>query len=129
MLRNNGTGKNAMDGKKLNYFRDRLLQKQLSLTDMVQRTEGYGREKDQNTQDVADMAVEAYTKEFMFGKSSGDRRILQLIREALGRIEDRSFGLCVNCENPIQPKRLEAVPWTRLCLECQNLLEKGLLDQ
>jgi DnaK suppressor protein len=118
-----------MDGKKLNYFKDKLLGKELSLTDMVQRTEGYGREKDQNIQDVADMAVESYTKEFMFGRSSGDRHILQLIREALDRIDDKSYGICVNCENPIQPKRLEAVPWTRLCIQCQDLLEKGLLEQ
>jgi DnaK suppressor protein len=118
-----------MDGKKLSYFKDKLLQKQLSLMDMVQRTEGYGREKDQNTQDIADMAVESYTKEFMFGKSAGDRQILQLIQEALDRIEDKSYGTCVHCENEIQPKRLEAVPWTRLCIQCQDLLEKGLLDQ
>jgi len=118
-----------MDGKKLDYFKEKLLQKQLSLTDMVQRTEGYGREKDQNTQDVADMAVESYTKEFMFGKSSGDRHILQLVREALERIEDKSYGTCANCESAIQPKRLEAVPWTRLCIQCQDLLEKGLLEE
>lgn len=118
-----------MDVKKLNYFRDKLLQKQASLTDMVQRTEGYGREKDQNTQDIADMAVESYTREFLFGKSSGDRHILQLIQEALARIEDKSYGACVNCENAILPKRLEAVPWTRLCIQCQDLLEKGLLEQ
>jgi len=118
-----------MDNKKLNFFKDKLLQKQLSLIDMVQRTEGYGREKDQNIQDVADMAVESYTKEFMFGKSSGDRHILRLIQEALDRIKDKSYGTCVNCENAIQPKRLEAVPWTRLCIQCQDLLEKGLLEQ
>lgn len=118
-----------MDVKKLSYFREKLVQKQISLTDMVQRTEGYGREKDQNIQDMADMAVESYTKEFMFGKSSGDRYILQLIQEALTRIEDKSYGSCVNCENEINPKRLEAVPWTRLCLQCQDRLEKGLLEQ
>jgi DnaK suppressor protein len=118
-----------MDGKKLDYFKDKLLQKQLSLTDMVQRTESYGREKDQNTQDVADMAVESYTKEFNFGKSSGDRHMLQQIREALGRIEDKTYGTCINCENLIQPKRLEAVPWTGLCVQCQDLFEKGLLKE
>jgi DnaK suppressor protein len=118
-----------MDGKKLDYLKDKLLKKQLSLTDMVQRTEGYGREKDQNIQDVADMAVESYTKEFNFGKSSGDRHMLKQIREALGRIEDKTYGVCINCENPIQPKRLEAVPWTGLCVQCQDLLEKGLLEE
>ena len=117
-----------MDGKKLDFYREKLLRKQLSLMEMVQRTEGYGREKDQNIQDIADMAVESYTKEFMFGKSSGDRHILQLVCEALGRIEDKSYGTCANCEGPIQPKRLEAVPWTRLCLQCQGLEEKGLLE-
>jgi len=118
-----------MEAKKLDYFKEKLLQKQRSLTDMVQRTEGYSREKDPDIQDVADMAVDSYTKEFNFGKSSGDRQILQLIRDALQRIEDKSFGTCVNCENPIGPKRLEAVPWTRLCIQCQGLLEKGLLDE
>jgi len=118
-----------MDGKKLDYYKEKLLQKQLSLTQMVQRTEGYSREKDQDIQDVADMAVESYTKEFNFGKSSGDRHILHLIREALDRINDKSYGTCVNCENVIGPKRLEAVPWTRLCIECQGLMEKGLLEE
>jgi DnaK suppressor protein len=117
-----------MDAKRLDYFKDVLMRKQLSLTDMVQRTEGYGREKEPDIQDMADMAVESYTKEFMFGKSSGDRHVLQLIREALDRIETKSYGTCVNCENPIQPKRLEAVPWTRHCIQCQALLEKGLLE-
>lgn len=117
-----------MDAKKLDYFKDKLIQKQLSLSDMVQRIEGYGREKEPDIQDVADMAVESYTKEFLFGKSSGDRHVLQQIREALGRIDDKSYGDCVHCENPIQPKRLEAVPWTRHCIRCQDLLEKGLID-
>ena len=117
-----------MNMKKLNHFKEALLQKQFSLSDMVQRTEGYGREKEQDIQDVADMAVESYTKEFMFGKSSGDRHILQLIREALERIENKSYGICANCENPIQAKRLEAVPWARHCVQCQALQEKGLLE-
>jgi len=117
-----------MDAKKLDIFKEKLLQKQLSLTHMVQRTEGYGREKDQNIQDVADMAVESYTKEFLFGKSAGDRQILQLIREALGRIDDKSYGECANCGSDIQAKRLEAVPWALLCVRCQGLQEKGLLE-
>jgi DnaK suppressor protein len=117
-----------MDAKMLAGFKEKLLKKQLSLSDMVQRTEGYGREKEPDIQDVADMAVESYTKEFNFGKSSGDRHVLQLICEALDRIEDKSYGLCVNCENPIQPKRLEAVPWAKHCIQCQGLLEKGLLE-
>jgi DnaK suppressor protein len=117
-----------MDEKKLGQFKCKLMQKKLSLADMVTRTEGYGREKEPAIQDVADMAVESYTKEFMFGKSSGDRAILQMINEALERIEDNTYGVCVHCEEPILPKRLEAVPWTLYCLRCQGLQEKGLLN-
>lgn len=118
-----------MDAKKLDYFRNRLLQKQGALIEMVQRTEGYGREKEPNTQDMADMAVESYTREFLFERSSGDRHVLRLVREALDRIDDKSYGICANCGGLIKPKRLEAVPWTRLCIRCQNLLERGLLDR
>ena len=117
-----------MDANRIEYFRKRLIEKRHSLSDMVQRNEGYGRQKDSDTQDIADMAVESYTREFIFGKSSGDRAVLQLIQEALDRIEDEAYGICIHCENPIQPKRLEAVPWTRHCIHCQALLEKGLLN-
>jgi DnaK suppressor protein len=117
-----------MDAKNLEYFKDKLLQKQLSLTDMVHKAEGYGREKDSDIQDIADKAVESYTKEFIYGKSAGDRQILQLISEALVRIEEQTFGSCAHCENPIQRKRLEAVPWARYCIQCQELVEKGLLE-
>jgi DnaK suppressor protein len=116
-----------MDAKKLEHFREMLVQKRLSLTDMVVRTEGYGREKEPAIQDVADMAVESYTKEFMFGKSSSDRAVLQMINKALERIGDESYGTCVHCGEPIQPKRMEAVPWAQFCLRCQGLQEKGLL--
>lgn len=117
-----------MDANKLEFFKEMLLQKRLSLQNVVQRTEEYGREKEEDSQDVADMAVESYTKEFLFGKSAGDRHVLQLIEEALARIEDKSYGECANCGNEIQPKRLEAVPWALLCVPCQQLQEKGLLE-
>ena len=52
-----------------------------------------------------------------------------MINEALERIEDKEYGVCQNCEEPINPKRLEAVPWARYCINCQELREKGLLDE
>jgi len=117
-----------MEPKRLENFKQVLVQKRHSLIQMVQRTEGYGREKGADTQDMADMAVESYTKEFIFGKSSCDRAILQKIDEALARIDDDSYGECANCGNPIQAKRLEAIPWAVHCIDCQGLIEKGLLQ-
>jgi DnaK suppressor protein len=117
-----------MDAKQLEYFRNKLLQKQLSLTETVRRTEGYGRQKDSDITDIGDMAVESYTKEFFFGKSAGDRQILQMIDEALGRIDEETYGRCIHCDDPINPRRLEAVPWAGYCIQCQDLKEKGLLE-
>jgi DnaK suppressor protein len=44
-------------------------------------------------------------------------------------VEDGSFGVCVACENEINQKRLEAVPWTRHCISCQEMQEQGLLEE
>jgi DnaK suppressor protein len=115
-----------MDDAKRDYFKNRLLQKRNLLAGIVQRTEDYGREKDQ-TQDITDIAVESYTREFLFGKSAGDRKILHGIDEALARIDERIYGFCVNCDDEISPGRLEAVPWTALCIKCQELFESGKL--
>jgi len=51
-----------------------------------------------------------------------DAERLRLVNEALDRIEVGDYGLCLNCDQPIPAKRLEAVPWTRYCLKCQDEL-------
>lgn len=79
---------------------------------------------DTQTQDIADMALASYTKEFMFGKSSVDHQILRMIQQALKRIQDRSYGVCADCEQEIEFKRLEAVPWAPHCVHCQARMEK-----
>jgi DnaK suppressor protein len=83
---------------------------------------------DSETPDPVDLAVRNYSKNVMLAVSENESRQLTLIDEALMRIEDDEFGVCQNCEKPVQPKRLAAIPWARYCLECQELLEKGLLD-
>ncbi|MBK7995552.1 MAG: TraR/DksA family transcriptional regulator [Blastocatellia bacterium] len=114
----------------MKYFEAKLRERRAALTGVVERTESYGREADTElTQDPADKASNAYTKELLFSQSTNDRFILKLIEEALERIEDEEFGDCVNCSKPIQPKRLEAVPWARHCITCQDLQERGLLEE
>lgn len=119
----------VMDKKKLKYFGERLEQKRQGLAAVVHKTENYGRENDAGeTQDLADQANSSYQKEFLFSKSNGDRNLLQLVKQALARIHDSSYGLCTHCGSEVEPKRLEAVPWTPHCLSCQELAEKGLLE-
>lgn len=84
---------------------------------------------DSETPDPVDLAVRNYSKNVMLAVSENESRQLILINEALERIEDDEYGLCQNCESDINPKRLNAVPWARYCLDCQQLLEQGLLDE
>ena len=83
---------------------------------------------DAETPDPVDLAVRNYSKNVMLAVSENESKQLVLIDEALIRIDDDEYGLCQNCEKEINPKRLAAIPWARYCLDCQELLEKGLLD-
>ena len=56
------------------------------------------------------------------------RQILAMVDGALNRIREGTFGECISCGEEINPKRLEAVPWTRHCIACQEKLEQGLLE-
>jgi DnaK suppressor protein len=117
-----------MDKRKVKTFRDKLLARREGLVGQVQQAELYSRERDaEATQDPADMAANAYTKELLVSMSDNDRQLLNLIDEALERIEDGEYGNCVRCEEPLPDKRLEAVPWARHCVRCQDLQERGLL--
>ena len=84
---------------------------------------------DSETPDPVDLAVRNYSKNVMLAVSENESRQLMLVDEALLRIDDDEYGLCQNCENEINPKRLAAIPWARYCLDCQELLEQGLLDE
>src|SRR5215472_18982708 len=48
-----------------------------------------------------------------------DSKLLRAIEEAIHRIDQGTYGICMECENEIAPARLEAVPWTRVCIDCK----------
>ncbi len=117
-----------MDKKKTEAYRKRLLVKQSELLHLVSKSEKDGREADEEaTQDIVDKAANSYTKEFLFHQSDENRRLLQLVNEALHRILTGTYGHCVSCHDEVQSKRLEAVPWARHCIECQEKQDRGLL--
>ncbi len=84
---------------------------------------------DAETPDPVDLAVRNYSKNVMLAVSENESRQLTLIDEAVLRIEDKEYGNGQNCEKDINQKRLAAIPWARYCLDCQELLEQGLLDE
>jgi DnaK suppressor protein len=108
--------------------RKRLLAKRDELlADLVKNREVSDETVDESAQDMADRATSAYTKEFAYSLSESDRKTLLLIDQALGRLDAGTYGTCVHCAQPVQEKRIEAVPWARHCLDCQELQDKGLI--
>lgn len=116
-----------MDQKKIRVFRERLEEKKQEILETFTKNKNYGKEADtESSQDTADQAANSYTKEFLFSLSSSERRLLQQVDDALSRIQERHYGVCASCEDPMNLKRLQAVPWATLCISCQ---EKQELEQ
>jgi DnaK suppressor protein len=110
-------------------YEDALRRKQQELIDSYERDKAAGNaQPDDGIQDLADKAASAYSKELNFSLSDGERNSLKLVEEALERVRVGTFGACVNCGNTIGEKRLLAIPWTAYCIDCQELVEKGLLS-
>ena len=117
-----------MEKKRLEYYKKKLTVRREDLLKAIARTEQEGREADEDpTVDLADKAANSYTKEFLFGQTHNDRSLLQMIDDALMRIREGSYGECAQCHEEMQQKRLEAVPWAKHCISCQQKQEQGLL--
>jgi len=75
------------------------------------------------TYHMADVASDHYERELSLNIASGEQRILYAIDEALKRIEDHSYGSCLDCSKPIPARRLQAVPYASMCITCQRTQE------
>ena len=120
-----------MEKKVLEQFKKTLEERQQLLRQSVTRTEQDGRTADvsDSAQDIADRASSSYQKEFLFHQSNTDRQLLNMVDGALDRIRLGTYGECIACSNEINSKRLQAVPWTRYCISCQEKQEQGMLQE
>lgn len=117
-----------MDREQLEEFRQRLEKRRQELKRALENSEDEGRAviaDNNHAKDVADQAADSYAKEFAFAQSSSERLWLSMVEAALERLRLGSFGECLNCGKEIGIKRLEAVPWTRYCIDCQEKIERG----
>jgi DnaK suppressor protein len=115
--------------KEMEKYRRLLLEKKASLSNDLAKTRNAEEEtSDESTQDIADKAVSSYTREFLYSLSDNDRNTLLRIDQALARIDEGTYGNCLNCSTLMSEKRLMAVPWAPHCVDCQELAEKGLLE-
>lgn len=107
----------------------RLLEQRQEIVNMYNQDIRAGQESaDEPTEDIVDRANNSYNRELMFSISDSERQLLLQIEDAIKRMDAGAYGRCTNCGNTIHPLRLEAVPWARFCIDCQELAEKGLLE-
>ena len=110
-------------------LRGRLQKQRDEILDMYKQDLRAGQESaDDGTEDIVDRANNAYNRELMFSLSDAERTTLLQIENALLRMDEGTYGRCANCGQTINVLRLEAVPWARFCIDCQELAEKGILE-
>lgn len=81
-----------------------------------------------HTESIDEAAAEFERQNLTF-KATAARQVVANLTQVLERIRQRTFGECIQCGDEIEPKRLEAIPWARHCLKCQEIGEQQVREQ
>ena len=115
----------------LNHFRDLLLEKRREILGDVGTMENEAFKAGSNLSNMpihmADVGSDNFEQEFTLGLIESERQMLREIQEALVRIDDGSYGICIGTGKPIGKVRLEAVPWAKYSMDYARALEQGLV--
>jgi DnaK suppressor protein len=113
---------NALDDTLLATLKDILLRKRGEILQASTGTRPLPASMDVNSRqgDLADQATGNNEVHIQLKLKQTDAKILQAIEEALLRMEKGTYGICRDCGEPIAPARLEAIPWTRVCITCKQ---------
>ena len=115
-----------MNSAQLEKFRSRLLEKRKEVLRGVQSSSTSSKETGSDgIQDIADQASSAYTKEFLLSVGDEERRVLKQIEIALQKIKEKNYGICESCKKSISVKRLDALPFAQLCIQCKEKEEEA----
>src|SRR5688572_19940174 len=112
----------TIDESLLNSLKDVLLRKRGEILAASTGTRPLPASMDVNSRqgDLADQASGNNEVHIQLKLKQTDAKILQAIEEALFRMEKGIYGICRDCGDPISPARLEAIPWTRVCITCKQ---------
>ena len=112
---------------KQEVFRSILVNKLKELRSAIEekRVDGI-RDFEEAEPDVYDLCVQSYSKEQLYSLCERDRQLLTMVNDALMKMTHDSYGQCEECEEAINEKRLEALPWVRLCINCQSRREQEI---
>ncbi len=110
-----------MNKKKLDDFQSKLYEVRGRLSGGVKKALQDSKDEVRGgVPDISDEASRTYARQVMLNLSEKEREELRLVELALTKIEEKRYGICDSCEGKIPEGRLEAVPYTRYCVQCQN---------
>ncbi len=111
-----------MTKTELNKYKQILETKLAELSQAVRDREGIAIEK---SPDALDEVQHAAERELAIRNLDRESHLLRNVRAALHRINEGAYGVCLHCEEDINPKRLNAVPWAPYCISCQELADRS----
>jgi len=105
----------------LGTFQEILERRAAELVQLLRKRDGLAIEKSADQMDEIQYASE---RDLAMRNVDRESSLLRDVKAALRRIEDGSFGTCIECESAIRPKRLAAVPWALRCIQCQEVADR-----
>ena len=130
--------KSRLSASEIKHFQEMLLEKRRDILSDVSDIESETLKKSRldATGDLssmpihmADIGTDNYEQEFALDLMDGERKLLREIDDALGRIEQETYGICEGKGTAIAKARLEAQPWARHSVEYARMLEQGLVPE
>ena len=112
-----------MDEQKLEYFRNLLLEQRSQASADLLNDRATALEGDDGVEDSGEMSELDLNRSTALGLASRQSDLIKEIDEALARIEDRTYGLCLGCGKPLDEKRLKAMPTAKYDAECEAAIE------
>jgi len=100
-----------------------LEQKEAELVHILRKRDGIAIEKSADEMDEIQYACE---RDLAIRNVDRETTLLREVKAALHRVNDGSFGICLDCESEITFKRLEALPWASRCIRCQDVADENL---
>src|SRR5215467_575376 len=72
--------------------------------------------------DSGDLSQQSHEEWLFLNRNNLEKTLLREVEDALRRVKEGTYGICQECEEAISPKRLQALPWAKFCVRCQEML-------
>ncbi len=112
-----------MDKQKLEYFHNLLIEQRRQATEDLRADRATALEGDDGVEDIGEMSEFDLNRSVALDLATRQSQLIQNIDDALGRIENGTYGQCVRCGKPLDEERLKAMPTAKYGAECQAAFE------